>query len=181
MKKALLFSLFLLSTVAVFGYETIIFHFPDGEAWEKAYYKKVKNEALLQYVPLGSTNINWTRAIFIHSYNDSGYTVKDFARKELRKMKRINPTGNYQTLVLKEREAVFTRCTEDYHNVQGQCEFLRVSSPHGGIVTVQYINKNKKDFENNFTLWFETIKGARFMNSYWRDERTFDKSMYFEL
>lgn len=41
MKKVLLFSsLFLLSTLMVFAYETIIIKFPDRENWVKAYYKK---------------------------------------------------------------------------------------------------------------------------------------------
>ena len=54
MKKVLLFSaLFLLSTLMVFAYETIIIKFPDRENWVKAYYKKVGLEAILQYVPAG--------------------------------------------------------------------------------------------------------------------------------
>ncbi len=182
MRKVLLFSIiFLFTGLICFGYETIIFHFPDGENWEKAYYKKRGYEAILQYVPLGQTSENWKRTIIVHSYNHNGIPVRYFAQNEIRKMKRINPTSEYQTLKLKENEALFTRCTEKYKDIQPQCEFLRVSQPHGGIVTIQYINRNKDDFEKNYTLWLETVKGARFYNSYYRDERIFDKSIYFEL
>lgn len=182
MKKVLLFSLFFMfSTLIVLAYETIIFHFPDGELWEKAYYKKSGHEAILQYTPSGQTSDNWIRTIVVHSYNNTGYPVKQFAQSELQKMKKINPTSSYQTLRLKERDAIFTRCTEDYKNIQAQCEFVRITQAHGGIITIQYMNRNKKDFENNYTLWLEVIRGARFLNSYYRNERTFNKSNYFEL
>ena len=182
MKKVLLFSLILFFfTAVVFAYETIIIHFPDGELWEKAYYKKVNNEAILQYVPAGETTDIWTRAIVVHSYNNSGFTVRDFAANEIRKMRRINPKGAYRTIRMRENDAIFTRCTEEYKELQPHCEFLRISRAHGGIITVQYMNRNKKNFENNYTLWLETIRGAKFMNSYFRGERTFDKELYFEL
>jgi len=181
MKKALLFSLILLTTLAVSAYETIIFHFPDGELWEGAYYKKRGNEAILQYVPGGQTSNNWTRTIVVHSYNENESPAPFFAISEIRKMRRINPMGKYQVIRSRENDAIYTRCTEKYNNIEGHCEFLRITRAHGGIVTIQYMNRNKKDFENNYTLWLEVIRGARLMNSYWRDERTFDKSLYYEL
>ena len=181
MKKVLLFSLILFSTLAVCAYETIIFHFPDGERWDSAYYKKIGLEAILQYVPYGQTSDNWTRSIVVHSYNENESPAPFFAQKEIRRMRRINPKGQYQIIKSRENDAIYTRCTEDYQKVQGHCEFLRVTRAHGGIVTIQYMNRNKKDFENNYTLWLQVMRDARLMNSYWRDERTFDKSMYFEL
>jgi hypothetical protein len=181
MKKVLLFSLLLLTTLSSIAYETIIFHFPDGELWEAAFYKKRGNEAILQYVPGGQTSNNWTRTIVVHSYNENQAAATYFAQREMLKMRRINPNGKYTTIKAKENDAIFTRCTDDYKDVKGHCEFLRVTLAHGGLVTIQYMNRNKKDFENNYTLWLQVIRDARLMNSYWRTERTFDKSMYFEL
>ena len=181
MKKVLLFSLIFLSALGVYAYETIIFHFPDGERWDSAYYRKIGLEAILQYVPYGQTSENWTRSIVVHSYNKNESQAPFFAQKEIRKMRRINPKGQYKIIKSRENDAIYTRCTEDYEKIQGHCEFLRVTRAHGGIVTIQYMNRNKKDFENNYTLWLQVMRDARLMNSYWRDERTFDKSMYFEL
>ena len=181
MKKVLLFSLILLSTLAVCAYETIIFHFPDGELWEPAYYKKIRNEAILQYTPAGQTSNNWRRTVVVHSYNENESPAPYFAQLEMRKMRKINPTGQYKIIKSRENDAIYTRCTEDYNNIEGLCEFLRITRAHGGIVTIQYMNHNKKDFENNYTLWLQVIRDARLMNSYYRTERTFDKSMYFEL
>lgn len=181
MKKVLLFSLILLSTLAATAYETIIFHFPDGELWEPAYYKKVGNEAILQYVPGGQTSEIWTRTIVVHSYSESDMAIPWFAQREVRKMRKINPNGKYQTIKSNENDAIYTRCTEEYNNQQPHCEFLRFTRAHSGVVSIQYMNRNKKDFENNYTLWLEVIKGARLMNSYYRGERTFNKAPYFEL
>ena len=182
MKKALLFSLiFLFSILAVYAYETIIIKFPDGENWEKAYYKKIRGEALLQYVPVGETSDNWNRSIVIHSYEFSDYPINVFSNNNIRRMVKANPTGKYKTLKMTENDALFMRCTKDYKEIKAQCEFYRISRAHGGIITIHYMNRNKQDFMDNYTLWWEIIKGAKFYNSYWRDERTFDKSIYFEL
>ena len=182
MKKALLFSiLFFIATISVMAYETIIIHYPEGELWEKAFYKKTQNEALLQYVPAGQTTDNWTRSIVIHSYKDLSYPVNVFVNNSMLKLVKANPTAKYKTLRSNHNEAILTRCTNDYKETKGQCEFYRATRAHEGIITIHYLNRNKKDFMNNYTLWLETIRNIKFYNSYFRDERTFDKSEYYEL
>ncbi|MCQ2753825.1 MAG: hypothetical protein MJ231_02130, partial [bacterium] len=94
MKKVLLFSLiFLFSAIAVYAYETIIIKFPQDEVWDKAYYKKVGLEAIVQYVPRGQTHNNWQRAVVVHSYNHSTYPVRVFMTNSLARMEKANPTG----------------------------------------------------------------------------------------
>ena len=182
MKKALLFSfLFLLIIPAVLAYETIIIKYPPGELWIKAYYKRVGNEAILQYVPNGQTRYDWKRTIIVHSYYDYAYPIRSFTTTELLKMQRTNPNGKYRYLKLTDREAMVTRCTEDYKNVKAQCEFYRITNVHNGIATLHYINRDKEDFKYNYKEWFDIIWKAKYYNSYYRDERTFDKSEYFEL
>ncbi len=183
MKKVLLFSFLILFalTTSVFAYETAIIRFPDGERWDPAFYKKNGNEAILQYVPLGQTNDNWVRSIVLHSYNHNEYPVDQFVSTNLARMQKANPTAKYKTLKLSKNDAMFTRCTDDYQKVQGQCEFYRATQAHGGIITIHYMNKNKADFKDNYTLWFEIVKQIKFLNSYYRGERTFNKSDFFEL
>ena len=182
MKKVLLFSILLVfTTLCAFAYETIIIKYPDGEKWEKAYYKKLGNEAILQYTPAGQTTNNWTRSIVIHSYNNSPYAMNVFVDNTMQRMVKINPTSRYITLKLTDNDAMLTRCTENYKNVQGQCEFMRITHAHGGTVTIHYMNKNKQDFKENYTVWYEIIKRTKFYNSYYRDERVLDKAEYFEL
>jgi len=182
MKKALLFSLIaFFTTLAVFAYETVIIKYPDGENWVKAYYKKVGNQAILQYVPIPQSYENWERSIIIHSYYDMSYPINTFIAGELLRMKRTNPTGNYRYLKLTSTDAMATRCTDDYKNIKAQCEFYRITNVHNGIISIHYINRDKEDFKKNYKQWYEIIKRVKFYNSYYRDERTFDKSEYFEL
>lgn len=169
------------TTLTVFAYETIIIKYPSGEKWDKAFYKKVGNEAILQYLPSGQTNPDWVRTIIVHSYNEVGYPVRTFMATDLARMMKTNPTSNYKYLKLDDNDAIAGRCTEDYKNVKAQCEFYRVTRAHGGIVTLHYINRDKNDFLSNYTVWYDIIKRARHYNSYYRDERTFDKAEYFEL
>ncbi|MCQ2755018.1 MAG: hypothetical protein MJ231_08260 [bacterium] len=73
------------------------------------------------------------------------------------------------------------RCTKTYNGIQGQCEFFRGTFAHGGMISIHYINRNYSDFFKTQDLWYEVIKTAKLYNSYYRDERTFDKSEYVEL
>lgn len=182
MKKALLFSLTLFfSIIAVHAYETIIIKYPDGEFWQKAYYKKHNDEAILQYTPKGQSHENWNRSIIVHAYFGSTYPVNTFIANDLLRMTKTNPTGKYKYLKLTPTDSIAGRCTDDYKNIKAQCEFYRVSRAHEGIVTLHYINRDKTDFMNNYKQWYEIIKKAKFLNTYWRNERTLNKSEYFEL
>ena len=181
MKKVLLFSVLLLTTLSVFAYETIIIKFPEKELWVRGYYKKVGTEAILQYVPKGQSSNNWVRTIVIHSYNGSSFPVNVFMFNNIAKMQKMNPTVPYKTLRLTENDSITGRCTEKYGKIEAQCEFLRVTRGYEGIVTIHYMNKNKDDFMNNYTQWYNIIKKAKLYNSYYRDERTLDKAEYFEL
>lgn len=182
MKRVLLSSfVFLFSAIAVFAYETIIIKYPSGENWVKAYYKKVGNEAILQYVPKGQSAENWTRSIIVHSYNESNLPVNIFMGNDLARMKKTNPTANYKYLKNNPVDMIAGRCTEDYKGVKAQCEFYRVTRMHNGIVSIHYINRDKNDFLSNYTVWYDIVKKAKFYNSYYRDERIMDKSEYFEL
>lgn len=181
MKKVLLFSALCLATLSVFAYETIIIKFPDKELWVKAYYKKAGNEAILQYVPNGQKSNDWTRSIVVHSYKHSTYPINVFLANNTARLLKTNPTSRYKTLRLTNDDAIIGRCTDNYGKIEAQCEFFRVTRGYEGIVTIHYMNKDKDDFMYNYSQWYNIIKKARLYNSYYRDERTFDKAEYFEL
>lgn len=181
MKKVLLISILLIFSLAVYAYETIIIKYPPGEVWVKGYYKKVGDEAILQYVPKGQSHKDWKRSIIVHSYNNSGYSTRIFIANDIARMMKTNPTAGYKYLKLTDDDSIAGRCTKDYKNVKAQCEFYRVTRAHGGIISLHYINRDKEDFMQNYNQWYEIIKRAKYYNSYYRDERTFDKAEYFEL
>jgi hypothetical protein len=182
MKKALLVSIiFFMTVLAVFAYETVIIKFPQNEIWEKAYYKKVGTESILQYVPKGQTYRNWNRAIIVHSYNHVYYPVTVFMANNIALMAKNNPTAPYKYLRLNDNESIAGRCTKDYKGIHSQCEFFRATRAHSGIVSIHYINKDKDDFMKNYQMWYDIIKKAKFMNTYWRNDRILNKSEYYEL
>ena len=181
MKKILLFSFLLLSTLGVMAYETVIIKYPPEELWQKAYYKKFGNEAILQYVPKGQTHENWTRSIFIHAYNYSTYPIGIFMANNVARMQKMNPTGKYKYIRVHDNDMIAVRCTEQYRGIPAQCEFFRGTRAHEGTISIQYINRDKKDFMHEYNKWYDIIKKAKYYNSYYRDERILDKAEFFEL
>ena len=182
MKKVLLVSfLFLFVTLTVYAYETVIVKFPENEVWVKAYYKKSGSESILQYVPRGQTKNNWNRAIFVHAYDKTDYPITVFMANNVAMMAKINPTEPYKYLRLSDYDAIAGRCTKDYKGIKSQCEFFRGTRAHSGIISLHYINKDKEDFMKNYQLWYDIIRKAKFMNTYWRNDRILNKSEFFEL
>lgn len=182
MKKVLLISLITLLTVlAVQAYETVIIKYPENENWQKVYYKKIGLESILQYVPQGQTQKNWNRAIIVHAYNEANYPIATFMSNNIAMMSKNNPTAPYKYLRLNDYDCIAGRCTKDYKGIKGQCEFFRATKAHNGIISIHYINKDKDDFEKNYKQWFDIIRKAKFLNTYWRNERTLNKSEFFEL
>ena len=182
MKRALLVSIFLLfSVLSVFAYETVIIKFPPNEVWVRAYYKKVGLESILQYVPKGQTHKNWNRAIVIHAYDQAAYPITVFMANNIALMAKNNPTSPYRYLRLNDHECIAGRCTKNYKGVHAQCEFFRATRAHGGIISIHYINKDEEDFMKNYQTWYDIIRKAKFMNTYWRNDRILNKSEYSEL
>ena len=179
MKKVLLFSL-LFVILPVFAYETIIIKFPERQNWVKAYYKKSGSEAILQYVPNGQTSNDWRQSIVVHSYQNK-LPVNIMISTNAARLMKVNPTAQFKTLRMTPNDAIIGRCTENYKNIEAQCEFFRATVGYETNVTIHYMNKNKDDFMNNYHQWYNIVKRAKLYNSYYRDERTLDKSEYFEL
>ena len=182
MKKALLVSIIVLfSTLAVYAYETVIIKFPPDEVWVRAYYKKIGLESILQYVPKGQTHKNWNRSIIIHAYDQAAYPITVFMANNIALMAKNNPTAPYRYLRLNDHECIAGRCTKNYKGIHSQCEFFRATRAHGGIISIHYINKDEDDFMKNYQLWYDIIRKAKFMNTYWRNDRILNKSEFSEL
>jgi hypothetical protein len=182
MKKVLLISFFfILTTIAVLAYETVIIKFPSEELWHKVYYKKIGLGSILQFVPKGQTQQNWKRAVIVHAYDEASYPVNVFMANNVAIMAKNNPTVPYRYLKLNDHDCIVGRCTEDYKGIKAQCEIFRATYVHGGIISIHYINKNKDEFIENYKEWYDIVRKAKFLNTYWRNERTLNKSEFFEL
>ena len=48
-------------------------------------------------------------------------------------------------------------------------------------MTIQYIDRNREHFKQNYFTWVKIIRDARTYNSYWRDDRVLNKEENYEL
>ncbi len=183
MKKVLLFSIILsfFISLAAIAYETIIIDFPKNTKWNVAFYRNIGTEAILQYVPNGESYSNWTQSVIVHSYKDYTYTAGQLSDMLTAQLHRQNPTGRYQYLRYTDYDAVAVRSTNTYNKISAQSEIFRTTKAAEGLMTIQYIDKNKNRFKQNYNTWLKIIRDARTYNSYWRDNRILNKSESYEL
>lgn len=183
MKKVLLFSIILsfFISLAAIAYETIIIDFPKNTKWNVAFYRNIGTEAILQYVPSGESYSNWTQSVIVHSYKDYTYTAGQLSDMLTAQLHRQNPTGRYQYLRYTDYDAVAVRSTNTYNKISAQSEIFRTTKAAEGLMTIQYIDKNKNRFKQNYNTWLKIIRDARTYNSYWRDNRILNKSESYEL
>jgi len=183
MKKLLLFSLIIsfLTTLVAVAYETIIIDFPPKTKWVVAYYKHIGTEAILQYVPEGQTYNNWIESVIVHSYKENTYGAGELSDMLISQMVAQNPTGKYRYLRHAGVDAVAVRMTENYKNIKGHGEIFRTTKCAEGRMTIQYINRDKEKFKQDYGYWLKIIRDAKTYNSYWRDDRIMNKAEYYEL
>lgn len=183
MKKVLLVSIILslfVSLVAI-AYETIIIDFPKNTKWNVAYYRNIGTEAILQYVPEGETYSKWTQTVIVHSYKGNTYPANQLSDMLTAQLQRQNPTGRYNYLRYTGVDSIAVRKTNNYKTIVGQAEILRTTKAAEGLMTIQYIDKNKSRFQQNYNMWLRIIRDARTYNSYWRDNSVLNKSEHYEL
>ena len=183
MKKVLLFSivLFFFISLATIAYETIIIDFPKNTKWDVVFYRNIGTEAILQYVPTGESYNKWTQTVIVHSYKDYTYPASQLSDMLTTQLQKQNPTGRYHYLRYTGVDSVAVRSTNNYNKISGQSEIFRTTKAAEGLITIQYIDKNKARFKENYNMWLKIIRDARTYNSYWRDNRILNKSESYEL
>lgn len=184
MKKVLLLIISLGSLFAanfVLAYQTVLIDFPENQGWHEVYYQKQGSEAILQYVPGGQNETNWTRTLVFHSYPNSIYNSAGFMDRSTAQMESANSTGLYHYTKYSSLDSIAVRCVEKNALVPRQCEIYRVSNSFEGLISMHYINKNVQDFKHNYDTWYQIVKNIRIYQSYYRDDRVMDKATSFEL
>lgn|SRR5574344_638185 len=185
MKKVLLLiiSLLMLTATAVFAYETVLIDFPTTEGWHVVYYETVGMESILQYVPSGQTNEDWTRTLIIHSYKRANNTgsASGLLDTLTSQMEAQNTSQAYRYLKYTPMDAIATRCIHQNKITPTQCDFFRTSKSFEGIMSMEYINKNTKEFKAEYSKWYNIVKDIKIYRSYYRTDRIMDKATSFEI
>lgn len=183
MKKVLLFIISLFFVQSAQAYETVLIDFPENQGWHAVYYATQDNESILQYVPTGQDENNWTRTMVFHSYRYLNQTSNAAAvmDKTTMQMENKNSSSMYRYLKYNNMDSLATRCVEKNAYIPRQCEIYRVSTGHESIITMHYINKNVQDFKNSYDFWLKIMRDIRIYYSYYRTDRILDKATSFEL
>lgn len=181
MKKVLLLIISIFAAQVVLAYQTVLIDFPENQGWHMVVYEKQGSEAILQYVPVGQDENNWTRTLIFHSYPNAMYTATGFINKTTTQMEALNSTQPYTFTKFTAMDSIAVRCTEKSTYGPKQCEIFRVSKSFEGLISMHYINKNTQDFKNNYDFWYNIVKKIRIYESYYRDNLIMDKATSFEL
>ena len=184
MKKVLLLIISLFAIPAtVFAYETVLINFPPGAGWEAVYYATQGTESILQYVPRGQSETNWTKTLVFHSYKtiDNGGSAAGLMDRTTMQMENQNSSQLYKYIKYGEMDSIATRCVQKNSIIPTQCEIYRTSKSFEGLISMHYINKNTQEFKNTYNMWYNIVKNIRIYRSYYRTDRIMDKATSFEL
>ena len=99
-----LFMVIILTAGSVFAYQTLAFDFPNGAGnWHVAYHRKLANETIVQYVPLGETYAKWSQTFVIHVYhNAQARTPLSFLRRITAQMEALNSLSEHRQILSRE-------------------------------------------------------------------------------
>lgn len=187
MKKVLLLIISLLQCLffsqAVFAYETVLVDFPENQGWHAVCYQTQGNETILQYVPVGQYEQNWTKSVVFHSYKNLSWTNNSaqFIDRMTSQMELKNATQRYRYTKYSDMDSIAVRCVQKNEYIPTQCEIYRVSKSHEGLISMHYINKNPQDYKNSYNYWYDIMRNIRIYYSYYMDDRVLDKATSFEL
>ena len=182
MKKVLLLIISLIFIpVFAWAYETVLIDFPQEEGWHTVYYQKQGSEAILQYVPAGQDQDQWTKTLIFHSYKNRKDNTTTFMNHSTIQMEAKNSSQLYRYIKSTPMDSIARRCVNKNSAIPSQCEIYRVSKSFEGLITMHYINKNKQNYIDTYNDWLDIVKNIKIYRSYYREDRILDKASSFEL
>lgn len=183
MKKVLLLIISLLFAQSAFAYQTVLVDFPENQGWHDVYYANQGSESILQYVPAGQDEQNWTKTVIFHSYKSLSWTnsAAGLMDRLTGQMEKQNSTQLYRYTKYKEMDSIAVRCVKKNAIIPAQGEIFRVAKSFDGLITMHYINKNIADYKSTYSTWYEIMRNIRIYYSYYREDRVLDKATSFEL
>lgn len=166
-----------------FAYETVLIDFPQNQGWHAVYYQTQGSEAILQYVPRGETEQEWTRTLVFHSYKNLNAlnNAAAFIDRATMQMEAKNSSQLYRYVKYNDMDSIATRCVQQNVYIPTQCEIYRVSKSFEGLISMHYVNKNIQNFKNTYNVWYDIVRDIRIYRSYYRTDRIMDKATSFEL
>ena len=167
-----------------FAYETVALKYPDNRGWHRSNYITGKTETIAQYTPGGQGATNFKEAVVYHSYkikNPDARNAATLLKKKLATVVKTSKGMNMKPIKSNSSNAIYRWCAEDVNGQGAQCELVRATVTHEGVITIHYINKDKNDFDNKFNDWYDRVTKLKTYYNYYRTDHVLNKNTYFEL
>lgn len=176
--------IFLLILIVIFGvwpqmpcvaYQTCSIIFPYS-TWKSVLYKKNKKEAIVQFVPVSQSLSSYTETVVFHSYKGNSRSSSLMLGYILRKERLHFPKMKRVYLKNKEDDSMAYWCNENQ-----SCQIARVARSFDGIISMHYITKDVKAFEQNKNFWIQALANTKIYYSHYRWDRIMNRSATFDL
>lgn len=181
--------LFTSTGIAAYCYETVILHYPDRD-WRLISYerKPEEEEVIAKFVPQYDDNIYWNEMLIFHSNKaakKANETADSFIQTRISEAQAKFGAFKPNTVKTDKDDSVVTWCSEKGSKgpnpEPAQCEILRVTKGIESVITIRYIDRNLKDFEERTKIWLPILENAVVYYSYYRWNRMMNKAICVEL
>lgn len=161
------------------AYETVLIDFPNN-GWHKVFYQQKEQEIIGQYVPSGQDKDDYSETVILHSY-------KWAQQKRLKPLDMLEYHLQQARLRYKDMKMAFLKndnvdtmavwCSES----SSQCEIIRAAQGYEGLITMHYVNRDPKQFQEVYSEWFDIMKNIKIYYSYYRWNQLMNKDTTIEL
>lgn len=166
-------------------YQTALITFPDYQRnWRQVHFERLYGETLSQWLPAYANKNDWQESVVFHSYNwAKGNSCSKFMTNLLNNIQVQNKTMKTQIIKNDYVDSVAVWCVDKTDNMPAQCEILRVTTGHEGIVSIHYINKYPRQYFLDYQkeTWLNIIRNIRIYYSYFRWDKVTGKETSVQL
>ena len=163
------------------AYESVIIKYPE-RTWVSIYYQKESDETIAQFIPPYESSNNWNQSLVFHSYKwAKGQSCSSFLNNLLANVSMQNNKMRIQPVKDNINDSIVMWCAPKNKYMSEQCEILRVTRGHEGLISMHYINRNMEDFSLRKDQWLNVIRDVKVYYSYYRWDRVLSKASVYEL
>ena len=163
------------------AYESVIVKYPE-QTWVSIYYQKESDETIAQFIPPYDYRNNWRQSLVFHSYKwAKGQSCSSFMNNLLANVSMQNDKMRVQMVKDNINDSIVMWCAPKNKYMSEQCEILRVTRGHEGLISIHYINRNMEDFTLRKNQWLNVIRDVKVYYSDYRWDRVLSKASVYEL
>ena len=138
-KLIIVFFITMVCSLNVQAYESVIMG--------SIYYQKERDETIAQFIPPYDYRNNWSQSLVFHSYKWArGQSCSSFMNNLLANVSMQNDKMRVQMVKDNINDSIVMWCAPKNKYMSEQCEILRVTRGHEGLISIHYINRSMEDY-----------------------------------